>query len=433
MRKTASWKKAFGKADPAFESAVLRALETIRVKEEKPMKKIRLGVIAAIAAALILATVAYAAVTQWGILDFLNRYNNVEILPEAAQTIQTDVPQEGGLAKSADFRIRQALYDGQSLYVVVEAAPREGILLLGPDNLLSDSVANLGGILAGEGGTIAQYAARNDLIPMQVGFSTSAMALGEANFFDSMDWMAEEGGRLVFFLKGRYSSQETEQLSLTMTCILHSFKEYSVPDESELREAIRQAQETDAINAPISQPVQSAIWDALADGEVADEEFAAIAALAAENPYSAVDPESREEEALSFTLSPSEGANLGSGHNSEPAEFADCGVRVDSLRLRLTPLGAYVELDWTVIDEENYRATEGGLWFEFLDEDGNPLPSGAQTDGSVQELGQGQYRQTGSLGALPELPESLKLQGYNCWTKDRYSSRQISIIPDSAQ
>ena len=65
-------------------------------------------------------------------MDFLNQGRDSGALPEAAEIVATDPPQQGGEGKLASFKLREAVYDGEYVYMVVDATPADGLLLLGP-------------------------------------------------------------------------------------------------------------------------------------------------------------------------------------------------------------------------------------------------------------------------------------------------------------
>ena len=77
----------------------------------------------AVTACLILATAALAVANHWGLFDFLNSGQSGGALPEAAEIVATDPPQEGGEGELASFKLREAVYDGEYVYMVVDATP----------------------------------------------------------------------------------------------------------------------------------------------------------------------------------------------------------------------------------------------------------------------------------------------------------------------
>jgi len=199
-------KHAFGQADDNFVSNVYHTLNGIRSnKDGKPAKKIYFRLTAVIAIVFILsAGTALAFTNTWGILDFLGgRRTDVKVLPEASAIVQKEVPQEGNKTDIAAFTVREAVFDGQSVYIVLDVKPSSSdYLLLGPDAYPSDHIANMGPIFSGETGTIADYAREN----RKVMFQTSVVISG-ANC--SIAYLLEEDGTLIYMIDGRYEGDST--------------------------------------------------------------------------------------------------------------------------------------------------------------------------------------------------------------------------------
>ncbi|AEY66745.1 DUF4179 domain-containing protein [Clostridium sp. BNL1100] len=206
MRDMKELKNAFGQADNNFVNNVHHILTGIQSKKDgKPVKKIYLRLAAVITIICILsAGTALAFTNTWGILDFLSGIRtNVKVLPEASSIVQKVVPQEGNKTDIAAFTIREAVYDGQSVYIVLDVKPSSpDYLLLGPDAYPSDQIANMGPIFSGETGTIADYARKNH----KVMFQTSVI-INDANC--SISYLLEEDGTLVYMLDGRYEGDFT--------------------------------------------------------------------------------------------------------------------------------------------------------------------------------------------------------------------------------
>ena len=176
--KKRDFRAAFGKPDADFVSCVQYTLRRLREEEERPMKrKLSLSAAIAVAACLIVATAALAAASHWGLFDFLNQGGDSGALPEAAEIVATDPPQEGGEGELASFKLREAVYDGEYVYMVVDATPADGILLLGPGLLPPDAMRDLTKEDS-DAMTIGEYAGENDLQMAIVGISTAAAAEG---------------------------------------------------------------------------------------------------------------------------------------------------------------------------------------------------------------------------------------------------------------
>ena len=89
----------------------------------------------------------------------------------------------------------------------------------------------------------------------------------------------------------------------------------------------------------------------------------------------------------------------------------------------------YYEVHFTITDETAYAATEDGVWFEFLDANGDALSGGVTRTGEVTRQKDGSLVQSGSLAAQNELPETVTLHAYNCWTKERYETNELTLNP----
>ncbi|ACL76516.1 hypothetical protein [Ruminiclostridium cellulolyticum] len=206
MRDIKELKNAFGQADEDFINNVYHTLTDIRSKKDgKHAKKIYFRLVAVITIVCILsAGTALAFTNTWGILDFLSgRSTNVKVLPEASSIVQKVVPQEGNKTDIAAFTVREAVYDGQSVYIVLDVKPTSSnYLLLGPDAYPSDQIENMGPTFSGQSGTIADYARKNNKVMFQ-----TSVGISEANC--SISYLLEKDGTLVYMLEGRYEGDST--------------------------------------------------------------------------------------------------------------------------------------------------------------------------------------------------------------------------------
>ncbi len=206
MRDMKELKNAFGQADNNFVNNVYHTLTDIQLKrDEKPVKKIYFRLVAVITIVCILsAGTALAFTNTWGILDFLSgRRSNVKVLPEASSIVQKVLPQESKKTEIAAFTVREAVYDGQSVFIVLDVKPSSpDYLLLGPDAYPSDQIANMGPIFSGETGMIADYARKNHKVMFQ-----TSIIINNANC--SVSYLLKENGTLVYMLDGRYEGDFT--------------------------------------------------------------------------------------------------------------------------------------------------------------------------------------------------------------------------------
>ena len=74
------------------------------------------------------------------------------------------------------------------------------------------------------------------------------------------------------------------------------------------------------------------------------------------------------------------------------------------------------------------RATDDGLVFEFLDENGEQLKPGSVADGTVEDLGDGRYREITSIetGDLESFA-TLRMRAFDCWNKTRFETVEIGM------
>ncbi len=369
MKTRDDFKRAIGPADDRFVLSIHQTLAQLN-KEEQPVKKISTGLIVAVAI-LLIAAVAIAATAQWGILDFFNlRGDGASVSPEANQIIQKQIAQEGGETEYASFSLREGVFDGHDTYLVVAVKPAsDKILLMGPDLLPEDPMENLGPLFDGSSLTVADWAAQNGKEQLvQISILDQATRLGLEGVVSSLDYIMEEDGTLVFMAHGSHSY--AEQLPIELVCHAKLLGDLSEADGSE---------------SSVS--------------------------------------------SLSFTLYTVTDRDK-SVTSTQGALFADCGVEVTSVTLTATPLATYTRIEFTVVDEDAYANTDDGLWFEFLDENGERLPdsvSGGGSSGPAEEGDSTHYVQLSSIAATEELPKTITLRGFNCWEKNRYETHSFEM------
>lgn len=364
-------KDVFGQPDDQFKRSVMRTLDRIPEGEgRKTMKKTKVGLIAAVAILCVLiTTTALAFTNSWGILGFLtNRRQNVAVLPEAEEIVQTAVPQQGGVSEQVSFTVRDAVLDGQQLFISVEAKPAgtQQLLLLGPDAFPEDPVSDMGPLFEGKTGTIADYINEKQLTPVKTWASIDNVE------HNAIDFVLEEDGTLVYMITTRYEQGGEAIENFTLSC-------GSIP----------------FLNS---------------DGKWALDEAA------------------KQYTPLSVTLA-NTGVNRESVSSIATAEYNDVGVRVDQVTLTGSPLGIDARIEYTIIDMEKYLATDDGLGFEFIDENGERLPGGAQDSGGIKQLDDAGTRfvQTQSLQASETLPKQITLRAFNIWEKNRYEAHSFDL------
>lgn len=219
MRDMSELKNAYGQADDGFVKNVYHTLGHMQInKSRKPVNKLVFRLAAAIVIVCVLSAGTVLAFTNaWGILDFLSeRRIDIEVLPEAVDIVQRDIPQKGSQTEYATFTVREAVYDGKSVYIVVDVKPTSPeYLLLGPDAFPSDLIGNMGPHFSGKTGTIADYARENN----KEMINTSVVING-VNC--AIDYLLEDDGTLVYMLNSSYTGNSA-QSDLKMTCVAAPF------------------------------------------------------------------------------------------------------------------------------------------------------------------------------------------------------------------
>ena len=124
--------------------------------------------------------------------------------------------------------------------------------------------------------------------------------------------------------------------------------------------------------------------------------------------------------------------------SEEPVLFSDCGVRVDRLLIEEKPQELYVTIEYTVVDPALFAQQEDGLWFEFIDPASTAntpseqrLTAGMTATGEVVPLDGNagtatRYVQRETLGKS-ELRGSYTLRAFNCWSKERFETHELSL------
>ena len=134
----------------------------LSAKEERPVRMKKFVAIALAMVMLLTTTAAVAA--ELGLFDFLQQKMGQTVLPGANELVQTDVAY--GETDAVTYTIKQAVYDGKSVSLLVEMrAKDEHTFLMGqawmPDEPIRDYQYFTVGIDPNDERTIAQYAADN--------------------------------------------------------------------------------------------------------------------------------------------------------------------------------------------------------------------------------------------------------------------------------
>lgn len=306
---------------------------------------------------LVLGTTAFASVKRLGLNDFFTKYG--KSLPEqSTPLVENEVKQEASKQELVSFRVREAVCDSQSIYVVLEAKPidAEKYLLLALDVMYNDPVANMG-ITSEYKETLVDYAKRTNRQMLSVHPSLSDNG---TYIMHSADCTTEEDGTVVFILKGDNISNKE---NLTLTCGTTVY--------------------------PID-------WDGKS-GEVTKDSF-------------------------EFQLTNRSTELVHVYQMDQPTIVKNTGVIVDKIELRETELGIYAELTYHLASdatEEMIKQAKDSLCFEFLDEEGNVWKHGLSGTGGFEETSDGVFVQKSDF-SLKELPTSITVRAYDIYTKERF-------------
>lgn len=363
MRPLDELRSAFPEPDEHFKACIRRTLDDLSVPPERriiPMKrthlsrKARIGALIAAATLLLTTIAAGAAAIHYNVFDFLNPIQ-AQPLPEATQLVQTPQATAQAVQSPVSFSVREALYDGVHANVLVAATPLDDSVLLLPADANPDhSVADLG--LEGTQ-TIAQYAAEHGKTRL---YSLSVIDQGALNgaegFTTSLDFRTEPDGTLVICISGDHSAVQPG-VPVELICT-------AVPVDIQTGE-----RDADAV----------------------------------------------ERTPLTFTLDST--ADPQQHTFATPTVYEHAGVTIQSVELKSTALGLYYTIHGKVTDKAAFDALEDGLFFWFLDENGEQLPgSAAVSTGSLSFPDEnGEFVQEGALAPTETLPDSLTIAAINLW------------------
>ena len=362
----------------------LQVLTKIRKEEEPVKKKISIGMIV-VFATLAIAAVALAIASQNGMLDFLGRYDNVDIPENADAYITQGMSSWSG--ESVTLTLRESYFDGHTIRVVADVAPNNPETALVPDdNDPSDRYIFLSyGLTAPEDGYDMSDMRTIPEGLRDAGFKNilwTVVNLLPANRNDMGDGVRD----YVLHEDGSITIYEQMALSNVKGQLDYQLEVWTLPLE-------------DLYN-----------WDQ------------------AEKMY--VD--------LSITAAQSPSATQGNSTlwvSAEPADFPSAGVRIDQIRIEEAPLELYYTIEMTVIDQDTFEA--GEVFMEFIDpesssevyseqrlKEGLTLGSGVifvDEEGNYSPEPTSHLRQYGTLG-ISELRTEYTIRAYDCFEKGRYEA-----------
>lgn len=348
---------------------------------------------AVLAAVLLLAALSAVALAagRAGMLDFIGRFQDVEIPPDAADYIVSDTAslRVGG----ATACVRELYYDGRTVRLTIDVTPDTAdMLLLGPDCRMDDAWSFL--TQSGQGGeaeartVLDVYHERGYASAWRVNVSTQEEAQGTAGGW--LDYVLGEDGTLTL-CKQQLFEDDRAQREVTLRLSLTPLEFISGSEDQD-----------HAVSGELTLPLTAAVDPS--------------AAPAAEGGL--------------------EGVHV----SEEPVLFSDCGVRVDRLLIEEKPQELYATIEYTVVDPALFAQQEGGLWFEFIDPASTAdtpseqrLTAGMTATGEVMPLDGDagtatRYVQRQTLGKS-ELRGCYTLRAFNCWSKERFETHELSLRP----
>ena len=271
----------------------------------------------------------------------------------------------------AIFTVTEQIYDGRGIYLAVNVRPAEAGTLLLPGGTSVDAQA--GTLIPGQEGTLAEYA--------------------RGQGYDRSAWVAvyalPEGGVPVYLAQRAHLEPDG-----TLTLLLSTTGE-AYPDSLPLTLLCA----SDTLDRGDTQ-----VWHESAGASCTRLPLVLACSAAAERTYV----------------------------SAAPVEFVQLGITLNQLKLTVTPLATYYEIDYTAPAPVTGKG-EPGWVFRFLREDGTSYPAGGVARISrhtVLDEASGRCLWRGTLDPIAEMPESVTLKGYRgSWAAwDAEESQPIPLV-----
>lgn len=361
---------------PELRAKTLYAMRGSEERSPKMKRKFSVALVFALVAVLAVA-VALAVANHAELLDYMNASSEAQIPYDAASYIKQGT--ESGEGSMFGVNVREKFYDGRTLRLTVDAAAKAPkTLLYGLDFFPEDSWQDLitltyDGVDPSDERSILDVYRENGYEQM-MRIRLNVLSKAENDLADTtQEVVLNDDGTLTFFYVMEFETDEPAR-------------------EIELSASAKKVMEKDEKT------------------ESDDEETVEIAfAVEKEN--------SGGETAVS----------------AEPVEYESIGVRVDKVSMTAGPLEINYDIEYTVVDAEKFKKTDGGLWFEFIDPNSTEtepyaqrLKEGFSSTGEVAPVDGTHYRQTGTL-SLDEKAGSYTLRAYECWEKQRFDTHEIQM------
>lgn len=366
LNRQEDWQSAFGEPNAAFDARVRQTLN--RLEEEKPMKQHKWQTAALVfVLVLTLTGVVYAAASGWMLGDyFKQRYGKSVNVPDEFSTgFNLDYTQElDGLT----FRIRDAIVDGGELNAIVEISRADGkpALFTSMDIMDDDPIGSL----------YIQDMDQDDpasLIPIAQYAQEHHLPLYRVD---------------TEFIAGSDGSGAGDCWMEGDKCLAYFVQVDDVQTRGDHADFV---------------------WQALKQGE--DGKFLKVE--------------------MNVTLPVMESRQWDVRVNQQVEGLP---VILDAVRLREGVMGTYVDVDWHIEPEldpavaQKIRQGDLNLWFRFIDPaTGEELPGGPTMGSSVSSKDDVYYSQRGDSVSSAFAGDTLYLQAYDGWEKDRFGTVAVKI------
>ena len=360
----------------ARQDAMLRSLiGKVRTKMKRKMSAI---LIAAMIGLFLFTAAAAAEISGIDLFSFLKSNRHQDVLDQTREAVQYFEALSYTFPGVAEVTVTEALYDGQFMMVYMNVKPLRDDLLIIPDGFTESNMQSLNPEAEPE--TVSEYAQRSGLElwtiqPRMAYLSPDSDLLNYVEKSkDGVEAALHQDGALDFLVLGSY----------------YTFV------EADLAKILQNGY------FPIQLSIQ------LHAGVQAEADPALLWSTDVLLPY------------RPFKWWSSAAPRIA---------IPQCGVLLDGVAFHGFLLSSKLDIHFTVNDQDVYRQLNGGLRFEALDKEGQPLDSSFHTGyekitGDIRHIN---YWQVLSLPATEASPETIILRAYSCNTNETYEILEIPL------
>ena len=358
----AGWLNAFGDVPPGFAHRV----RTTVAKMENGRARVKLKLIPILVFLLLLLAATALALNSLGVLQTLAGSLRAFLQPEAATLVQQNIRQSGGTLPGAAFIVEEAVYDGRQVYALIRVRATDPARYL-----LMDSVAEPAIRMnwwknddTGEGQTFSgnAHATKRELLQANVDIDTSGGPAAEVRSRE----IAYDGEDLLYTLT--LSADGAAEAALHLSISAYNVYRDDLPRGERLQHGIL------AFSVPLTD---------------------------ARTVFKA----------------------------ATPMDMPLAGMILRELTLEQTPIATYITarymLNENAADKQIINFLDG-IWFEWLDESGNPIPEG-NSQFSLTSNSDDTLTLTAAYRAFESIPGSITLALFNGMTKERFDTLPISL------